>query len=164
MDGKEESLGTDGNSFLGLFRHHVCNGAPPDKAVTFLMAMNTTHTNQENSALLSFNSDVKFWTYGIVTFEALKFFALDLYRIIVIQTSFITWLKSQIISNFEIQKLLKDTLEFGNHLDEHHVRNKGRRFRCLSLKWHMVKNTVKSFVRENNLPDLWNFTSRRKSK
>ena len=30
-------------------------------------------------------------------------------------------------------------------------RNKGRRFRCLSLKWHKVKNTVKSFVRENKL-------------
>ena len=36
MDGKEESLVTDGNSFLGLFSHHVCNGAPSDKAVTFL--------------------------------------------------------------------------------------------------------------------------------
>ena len=70
MDGKEGSLGTDGNSFLGLFSHHFCNGAPPDKAVTFLMAKNTTHTNQENSALLSFNFDVKFWTYGIVTLEA----------------------------------------------------------------------------------------------
>ena len=55
MDGKEESLGTDGNSFLGLHGHHVCSGEPPDKAVTFLMAKNTTHTNQENSALLSFN-------------------------------------------------------------------------------------------------------------
>ena len=70
MDGKEENLGTDGNSFLGLFSHHVCNGAPPDKAVTFLMVKNTTHTNQENSALLSFNFVVKFWTYGIVTLEA----------------------------------------------------------------------------------------------
>ena len=27
---------------------------------------------------------------------------------------------------------------------------KGQRFPCLSLKWHMVKNTVKSLVRENN--------------
>ena len=70
MDGKEESLGTDDNSFLGLFSHHVCNGAPPDKAVTFLMAKNITQTNQENSALLSFNFDVKFWTYGIVALEA----------------------------------------------------------------------------------------------
>ena len=52
MDGKEETLGTDGNSFLGLHSHHVCNGEPPDKAVTFLMAKNTTHFNQEN---LSFN-------------------------------------------------------------------------------------------------------------
>ena len=34
------------------------------------MTKNTTHTNQENSALLSFNFDVKFWTYGIVTLEA----------------------------------------------------------------------------------------------
>ena len=70
MDGKEESLVTDGNSFLGLFSHLVCNGAPSDKAVPFLVAKNTTHTNQENSALLSFNFDVKFWTYGIVTLEA----------------------------------------------------------------------------------------------
>ena len=70
MGGKEKTLGTDGNSFLGLHSHHVCNGKPPNKAVTFLMAKNTTHTNQENSAILSFNFDVKFWTYGIVTFEA----------------------------------------------------------------------------------------------
>ena len=33
------------------------------------MAKNTAHTNQENSALLSFNVDIKFWTYGIVTLE-----------------------------------------------------------------------------------------------
>ena len=69
MDGKEESLCTDGNSFLGLHSHYVYNGKPPDKAVTFLMAKNTAHTNQENSAILSFNVDIKFWTYGIVTLE-----------------------------------------------------------------------------------------------
>ena len=69
MGGKEESLCTDGNSFLGLHSHYVYNGKPPDKAVTFLMAKNTAHTNQENSALLSFNVDIKFWTYGIVTLE-----------------------------------------------------------------------------------------------
>ena len=69
MDGKEESLCTDGNSFLGLHSHYVYNGKPPDKAVTFLMAKNTTHTNQENSAILGFNVDIKFWTYGIVTLE-----------------------------------------------------------------------------------------------
>ena len=45
MDGKEESLYTDGNSFLGLHNHHVCNGEPPDKAETFVMAKKTTHTN-----------------------------------------------------------------------------------------------------------------------
>ena len=55
-----ESLSTDGNSFLGLHRNHACNGKPPDEAVTFLMAENTTHTNQENSALLIFNFDVIF--------------------------------------------------------------------------------------------------------
>ena len=60
MDGKEESLCTDGNSFLGLHSHYVYNGKPPDKAVTFLMAKNTTNTNQENSAILSFNVDIKF--------------------------------------------------------------------------------------------------------
>ena len=69
MDGKEESLCTDGNSFLGLHSHYVYNGKPPDKAVTFLMAKNTTHTNQENSAILGFDVDIKFWTYGIVTLE-----------------------------------------------------------------------------------------------
>ena len=69
MDGKEESLCTDGNSFLGLHSHYVYNGKPPDKAVTFLMAKNTTHTNQENSAILGFNVDIKFWTYGIFTLE-----------------------------------------------------------------------------------------------
>ena len=37
MDGKEESLGTDGNSFLGLHGHHVCNGEPPGKVGTFLV-------------------------------------------------------------------------------------------------------------------------------
>ena len=69
MDGKEESLCTDGNSFLGLHSHYVYNGKPPDKAVTFLMAKNTAHTNQENSAIISFNVDIKFWTYSIVTLE-----------------------------------------------------------------------------------------------
>ena len=70
MDGKGESLCTDGNSFPGLHSHHVCSGKPPDKAVAFLMAKKTTHTNQENSALPSFNFDLKFWSYGIVTLEA----------------------------------------------------------------------------------------------
>ena len=60
MDGKEESLCTDGNSFLGLHSHHVCNGKPLDKAVTFLIAKKTSHTNQENITLLNFNVDVKF--------------------------------------------------------------------------------------------------------
>ena len=49
MDGKEESLCTDGNSFLGLHSHYVYNGKPPDKAVTFLMAKNTAHTNHSTS-------------------------------------------------------------------------------------------------------------------
>ena len=53
MDGKKESLYTDGNSFL-------INGKSPDKAGTFLVAQSTTHTNQENSALLSFNVAAKF--------------------------------------------------------------------------------------------------------
>ena len=35
MDGKEESLGTDGNSFLGLNGHHICNGEPPGEAGTW---------------------------------------------------------------------------------------------------------------------------------
>ena len=48
----------------------VCNGKPPDKVVTFLMAKKSTYTTHENSALLSFSVDVKFGTYGIVTLEA----------------------------------------------------------------------------------------------
>ena len=60
MDGEEKSLWTDCNYFLGLHSHHVCYRKPPDKVVTFLMAKKTTHINQENSALLSFNVDVKF--------------------------------------------------------------------------------------------------------
>ena len=68
MDAKEEFR--YGNSFLGLHGHHVYSGKPSDKAVTFLMAKNTTHTNQENSAHLSFNFDVIFWTYSVVTLEA----------------------------------------------------------------------------------------------
>ena len=63
--GKKESLWTVGNSLLGLHSYHVCNGEPPDKEVTFLKAKNTSHANQENSPLLRFNVDVKFWTYSI---------------------------------------------------------------------------------------------------
>ena len=45
------------------------------------------------------------------------------------------------------KRLLKAILEFWNHFDE---KRKGWRFRCLSLKWHPIKeDTVKSFVREN---------------
>ena len=50
----------NGNSFLGLHSYPVYSGKPSDKAVTFLVAKNTTHTNQENSAPLSFNFDVTF--------------------------------------------------------------------------------------------------------
>ena len=60
IDGKEESLCTDDNSFLDLQNYHVCNGKPPDEAGMFLMAKKTTHTDQENSALFNFNFDVKF--------------------------------------------------------------------------------------------------------
>ena len=136
MDGKEESLGTDGNSFLGLHGHHVCSGEPPDKAVTFLMAKNTTHTNQENSALLSFN--LMLYSEPMVLlhlkhkilcswFLSHHSYSDLIYHTIEIPTTYL---------NFEIQKLLKATLEFGNHLTKITF---GRRFRCLSLKWHMVK-------------------------
>ena len=85
------------------------------------MANKTTHTNQENRTFLSFNFLVIFWAYGIVTFEALKSSSFDFYGIIVIQTSFITWLKSQ--HHIEILKyrLLKAILEFENHFGEHHI-------------------------------------------
>ena len=68
------SNGWQGREFMYRWQlfsgHHVCNGKPPDKAVTFLMAKKRTYTNHENSALLSFSDDVKFWMYGIVTLEA----------------------------------------------------------------------------------------------
>ena len=57
MDGKEESLWTDGNSLPGLHSHHVCNGEPPNEAVNSLMAKNTSHSNQEN------NSSCQFWCW-----------------------------------------------------------------------------------------------------
>ena len=59
MGGKKESLCTDGNSLLGLHSLYVCYVEPPDKEVTFLMAKKTTHTNQKNIVLLSFNVYVK---------------------------------------------------------------------------------------------------------
>ena len=40
--------------------HHVCSGKPPNKTGTFLMAKKTTNTNQDYSALFSFNVDVTF--------------------------------------------------------------------------------------------------------
>ena len=57
MDGKDREFMYRWQLFSG---HHVCNGKPPDKAVTFLMAKKRTYTNHENSALLSFSDDVKF--------------------------------------------------------------------------------------------------------
>ena len=60
MDGKEDSSCTDGNFFPGLLTRHVCKGKPPDKAEAFFMAKKTTHTNQENRALLRFNFHVKY--------------------------------------------------------------------------------------------------------
>ena len=51
------SNGWQGREFMYRWQlfsgHHVCNGKPPDKAVTFLMAKKRTYTNHENSALLS---------------------------------------------------------------------------------------------------------------
>ena len=59
MDAKEESLGTATLSWVCIAILFIVE-KPSDKAVTFLMAKNTTHTNQENSAPLSFNFDVIF--------------------------------------------------------------------------------------------------------
>ena len=56
MDGKEESLCTVATLFG--FCNYVCNGKPPDKAGTFLMANKINHTNEENIALRTFNVDV----------------------------------------------------------------------------------------------------------
>ena len=138
MDGKEGSLCTNGNSFLSLHNYHVCNGKPPDKAVTFLMPKNTT--NQENSSLLSFHVDVKFWSYGIVTL-ALKHKILCswflshnsytdfIYHVIEILTSCLWNTKSFWKPPWSSEIIWTNIT----------LRNKGRRFRCLSLKWHKVK-------------------------
>ena len=71
------------------------------------MLKNTTHTNQENGALLIFNFDVIFWIYDIVTLEAynpllLISIALQLFRLYLSRD----WNLNTYL-NFEIQKLLK---------------------------------------------------------
>ena len=110
MDGKGESLCTDGNSFPGLHSHHVCSGKPPDKAVAFLMAKKTTHTililNSDRMVLL--HSKHKILCSWFLSHHSYSDF---IYHVIEIPTSY---------RNFEIQKLLKAILEFGNHLVEHH--------------------------------------------
>ena len=134
----------DGNSFLGLYSHHICNGKPPDKATWHLMAMETTHTNQENSALLSFSVDVKFWSYGIFTLEAKKSFVLDFHHTIVIQTSIITRLKSQHhILILKYKNCWSHLCVWKTFWRTSRSKIKGRRFRFLSLKWHMVKKHCK---------------------
>ena len=90
MDGQGESLCTDGNPFLVLHSHSVCNGKPPDEAETFLMAKNTTHTGQENSALLPFRFRCYILNLWHCYTKRIKSFALGFYRITVIQTSFST--------------------------------------------------------------------------
>ena len=94
MDGKKESLGTDGNSFLGLNGHHVCNGEPPGKAGTFLMVWRRLKLIKKivhfSVSELMLNSD-----HMVSLHLNIKSFALDFYRITVIQISFITILKSQ---------------------------------------------------------------------
>ena len=160
MDSKVESLRTDGNSFLGLNGHHVCNGEPPGRAGTFLVVWRRltlikkiVHFSVSMLMFWTSEIEISFWNSERMVLLHLKHKILCswflshhsysdfIYHVIEIPT---TYLK------FEMQKLLKATLEFGNHFDKHHVQKlKGRRFRCLSLKWHEVKNTVKSLVREN---------------
>ena len=55
-----KSLGTATLFWVCMAIMFNISGKPSDKAVTFLMAKNTTHTNEENSAPLSFNFDVIF--------------------------------------------------------------------------------------------------------
>ena len=120
IDGKGESLCANGNSFLGLHNHHVCDGKPSDKAVTILMAKKTSHTNQE---ILHFSVSILFYSERIVLlnlkhkipcswFLSHHSYSDFIYHGIEIPTSYI---------NFEIQKLLKATLELVNHSDEHRV-------------------------------------------
>ena len=51
--------------------------------------------------------------------------------------------------NFEVQKLLKATLDFGNYYDEHHAQKLRVGVSVSKLKMAQVKNTIKSFVPEN---------------
>ena len=167
MDGKEENLYTDGNSFLGLHSHPDCDGKPPDKAVTSLMAKKTTHTNQENSALLSFNVDIKFWTYCIVTLEAQNPLLL-ISIIIVIETSFITWLKSQRhILILKYKNCSKPPWSSEIILKNITLRNYGSAFSVSKLKMaHGEKHwkVLSTGEKISRLPDPLNFTSRRDSK
>ena len=90
MDGKEENLCTDSYSFLGLHSHHVCIGKPSDKAVIFSWLRRRLTLIKKivhfSISMLMLNSD---------RMVLLHLIALDFYRTIVIQTSFITRSKSQ---------------------------------------------------------------------
>ena len=68
MDAKEESLCTGDNSFLGLHSHHVCNGRPSDKVVSFLMVCRrlTLIKKIAHFSVSMFNSERK---YGIFSPE-----------------------------------------------------------------------------------------------
>ena len=120
MDGKEESLGTDGNSFLGLHSHHVCSGEPPDKQLLFswlrtrlTLVKNIVHLSVSILMLYSERMVLLHLKHKILCSWFLSHHGYSdlIYRVIETPT---TYLK------FEIQKLLKATLEFGNHFDKHH--------------------------------------------
>ena len=177
MDSKGESLRTDGNSFLGLNGHHVCNGEPPGRAGTFLVVWRRltlikkiVHFSVSMLMFWTSEIEISFWNSERMVLLHLKHKILcswflshhsysDLiYHTIEIPTTYL---------NFEIQKLLKATFEFRNHLTKITFRNKGSAFSMSKLKMAHGKKILSNPLYgriTSHLPDPWNFTSRRKSK
>ena len=133
------------------YRWHLFPGLePPGEAGTFLVvwrrlklikkivhfSVSELMSNSNRMVLLHLN---------------IKSFAPDFYRITVIQTSFITWLKSQQhILNLKYKNCWKPSWSSEIILTNITFRNIGSAFSVsTSLNWHMIKNTVKSSVREN---------------
>ena len=138
-----------------LHSHHVCNGKPTNKAVTFLMAKKTTHTNQKNIVLLSFNvlhlkhKILRSWFLSHHSYSDL------IYHTIEIPTTYL---------NFRNTKAVENHLGVRKSFDGNHVRSA---FSMWKLKMahgkKILSNPLYGRITSHS-PDPWNFTSRRKSK
>ena len=117
--GRELTLCTDGNSFLGLHSDHYCNGKPPEKAVPFSLlrrrltlikkivhfSVSILMLNSERVVMLHLKHKI-LWSWFLSHHSYSDF----IHHVIEIPISY---------RNFEMQKLLKVSLGFGNHFDEH---------------------------------------------